>query len=162
MKAVEHIPAAVPPLAEIKEPVTSAVKRQKAEKVALERAKQIAAEAKAGDVAPAAKKVGATSGDAAAFSRVKPAERLPGDAMHAALQTVAGRVTDPVKTPQGFYVMKVLERVPADLADLDKERDKLQRELTAQKQGQAWESWLASTRASAKIEMSTKLGPRRG
>ena len=163
MKAIEHIPAAVPALAEIKDQVVTSVKRQKADAAGLERAKQITAEAKSGDLVAAGKKAGATTGETAPFSRAKPAERLPGDAMHAALQTVTGGVTEPVKTPQGFYVLKVLERVPADLADLDKERDKLTRELTAQKQGQAWESWVASARATAKIEVSPRIAPpRRG
>ncbi|PYM17288.1 MAG: hypothetical protein DMD81_09525 [Candidatus Rokuibacteriota bacterium] len=161
MKAFERMPAAVPPLAEIREQVATALKRQKAEAGALERAKQIAAEAKSGDVGAAGKKAGAVTGETAAFSRVKPAERIPGDAMHAALQTVTGGVTDPVKTPQGFYVLKVLERIPADTADLDKERDKITRELTTQKQGQLWESWIASARGTAKIDVSPRLMPAR-
>src|SRR5205814_1936740 len=111
-------------------------KRQKAEAAALERAKQVAAEGKSGDVVVAGKKAGAATGETSPFSRVKPAERLPGDAMHAALQTITGGVTAPVKTPQGFYVLKVLERIPADTGELAKERDKITRDLTTQKQGQ--------------------------
>jgi peptidyl-prolyl cis-trans isomerase D len=157
VKAVEHLPAAVPPLAEIKDQVTAAVKRQKAEAVALERGKQLAASAKAEDLAAAAKKVGATTGETAPFSRAKPAEKLPGDAMLAALETVAGGVTNPVKTPQGVYVLKVLERKPADLGELAAERDKLRGELVTQKQAHVWESWLASARGSAKVDVSPRL-----
>ena len=162
MKAVEHLPAAVPPLAEIREQVAAAVKRQKAEGVALERAKQLAAEAKSGDVAAAAKKASAQTGETARFSRVKPAEKLPGDAMLAALQTVVNGVTDPVKTPQGYYVLKVLERAPADLAELDKEREKVRRELTTAKQTQTWESWIGTARGASKIEISSRVQARRG
>jgi peptidyl-prolyl cis-trans isomerase D len=161
MKAVEHMPAAVPPLAEIREQVAGAVKRQKAETVALERAKQVAGDAKSGDLAAAARKAGAQTGETPRFSRVKPAEKLPGDAMMAALQTAPNGVTEPVKTPQGYYVLKVVERVPADLSELPKEKDKVSRELLAQKQGQAWESWVASARGNAKIE-TTPLRGRRG
>jgi parvulin-like peptidyl-prolyl isomerase len=67
-----------------------------------------------------------------------------------------------VKTPQGYYVLKVLERAPADLADLDKEREKVRDELTVAKQSQAWESWIGTARGSAKIEMSGRVQSRRG
>jgi peptidyl-prolyl cis-trans isomerase D len=161
VKVVEHIPSGVPPLAEIREQVVTAVKRDKADAVAMERAKQLATEAKTGDVVAAGKKVAATTGETAPFSRVKPADKLPGDAMLAALETVKGGVTTPVKTPQGYYVLKVLERSPADTADLAKERVKLSQDLLAQKQNQAWESWVMTTRATAKIEMSPRLAAAR-
>jgi peptidyl-prolyl cis-trans isomerase D len=159
LKSVESIPAGVPPLAEVKEQVATSVKRQKAETIALERAKQLAADAGAGDLAGAAKKAGATTGETARFSRAKPAERLPGDAMLAALQTPAGQLSAPVKAQQGYYVVKVLERVPPDPSGFAGERDKLLKDVLTQKQSLAWESWLSGARANAKIE--THLPARR-
>ena len=162
LKVVEHVPAAVPPLAEIREQVAGAVRRQKAEAVALEKARQVAADGK-NDFEAGARKAGAQVGEAKAFSRVKPAEKLPGDVMLAALQTVVNGVTEPIKTPQGFYVLKVIQRTPADLAELDKERDKVRTDLLASKQSQAWEGWVAATRTTAKIEISPRLqSTRRG
>src|SRR5207247_1974103 len=105
IKARETLPAAVPPLAEIKERVAAAVKRERAEGLALERAKQLVTEAKAGDFAAAAKNAGATTGETPRFTLAKPAEKLPGDAMLKAFQTPVGSMTEPVKSPQGFYVM---------------------------------------------------------
>jgi peptidyl-prolyl cis-trans isomerase D len=160
MKVVEQIPAAVPPLAEVRDQVAAAVKRQKAEAAALGKAKQLVTEGK-GDFSAAAKKAGAQAGETKAFSRVKPAEKLPGDAMLAALQTVVNGVTEPIKTPQGYYVLKVLERAPADLTELDKERDKVRTDLLTQKQSQAWESWIAATRTNAKIEVSPRVSSTR-
>jgi peptidyl-prolyl cis-trans isomerase D len=160
LKTVEAINAGVPPLSEIRDKVTSAVKRQKAEATGLERAKQLAADAQAGDLAAAAKKAAAVTGETSRFSRAKPAERLPADAQHAALQTPAGQLSAPVKTPQGYYVVKVLERVPPDPSGLAAERDKILKEVLAQKQSLAWESWLSGARANAKIE--THLPSRRG
>jgi parvulin-like peptidyl-prolyl isomerase len=58
-----------------------------------------------------------------------------------------------VKSPQGYYVLKVLERVAPNMADLATERDKLVREVLAQKQSQAWEAWVNQARSTAKIEM---------
>jgi peptidyl-prolyl cis-trans isomerase D len=159
LKSVESIPAGVPPLPEVKEQVATSVKRQKAETIALERAKQLAADAGGGDLAGAAKKAGATTGETARFSRTKPAERLPGDAMLAALQTPAGQLSAPVKAQQGYYVVKVLERVPPDPSGFAGERDKLMKDVLTQKQSLAWESWLSGARANAKIE--THLPARR-
>jgi peptidyl-prolyl cis-trans isomerase D len=152
LKSIEAIPAGVPPLAEIRDKVTAAVKRQKGEALGLERAKQVAAEGKSGDLQAAARKAGAQTGETARFSRAKPAERLPGDAQVAALQTRAGEVTAPVKTPQGYYVLKVLERTAPSMAELPAERERLSKEVLAQKQSQAWEAWVSGARTSAKVE----------
>jgi peptidyl-prolyl cis-trans isomerase D len=152
LKTTGVIPAGVPLLAEVRDKVAAAVKRQKAETVALDRAKQIAADAKAGDFAAAAKKAGALTGETARFSRAKPAERLPGDAMLGALQTPAGQLSEPIKAQQGYYVVKVLERVPPDMGGLAAERDKIQKEVLVQKQSLAWESWINGARANSKVE----------
>jgi peptidyl-prolyl cis-trans isomerase D len=159
LKATEAISAGVPPLAEIRDKVAAALKRQKAEAVALERATKLSGEARSQDLAAAAKAAGAQTGETARFSRSKPAERLPGDVQLAALQSPVGAVTAPVKSPQGYYVLKVLERVAPNMADLATERDKLSREVLAQKQSQAWEAWVNQARSGAKIEMLTP--PRR-
>jgi len=159
LKVVATIPAGVPPLAEIKDKVTASVKRQKAESTALERAKQLAAGAQSGDFAEAAKKAGAATGETPRFSRARPAEKLPADAMMAALQTPAGQLSAPVKAQQGYYVVKVLERVAPDMSGLAAERDKLLKEVLVQKQSLAWESWLNGARANARIE--THLPPSR-
>lgn len=159
IKVVGVIPAGVPPLGEVKDKVTASVKRQKAETAALERAKQLAADAQSGDFAAAARKAGAVTGETGRFSRAKPAERLPADAMMTALQTPAGQLSAPVKAQQGYYVVKVLERVPPDMSGLGAERDKLLKEMLVQKQSLAWESWLTGARANAKIE--THLSPSR-
>jgi parvulin-like peptidyl-prolyl isomerase len=162
LKSVERLPAAVPPLGEIKDKVAAAVKRRKAEAEALARAGRIAGDAKGGDLLAVARKAGATTGETPRFSRGKPAEKLPGDAMLAGLQTPLGGVTAPVRTTQGFYVLKVLERVPPDPGDLAKERERIGRDLLALKQSQAWEAWVTGARASAKVEVSGRFQPRRG
>jgi peptidyl-prolyl cis-trans isomerase D len=154
LKTVNELPAAVPPLATIKDRVAASVKRQKAEAVALERAKAIVSEAQGGNFATAAQKAGATVGETARFSRAKPADKLPGDVMVAALESPAGATTAPIKTAQGYYVLKVHERFAPDMNELGAEREKLSKEVLAKRQGQAWQDWLAATRATAKIEMS--------
>src|SRR6266478_1527022 len=153
LKSSEAIAAGVPPLAEIRDKVMGVVKRQKAEAVALERAQKLAAAAATNDLTAAAKSAGAQTGETARFSRGKPAERLPGDVQLAALQSPAGAVAGPVKSPQGYYVLKVLERIAPNMADLAAERDRLSREVLTQKQSQAWEAWVSHARAAAKVEV---------
>jgi peptidyl-prolyl cis-trans isomerase D len=162
MKAGETLPAPVPPLAEVKERVTAAVKRERAEAIALDRAKQLAAEAKTGDFAAAAKKAGATTGETPRFTLAKPAEKLPGDAMLKAFQTPAGATSEPVKTQQGYYVMKVLERTPPDAGGFAAEKERVTREVLTQRQSQAWQAWVEAARAGAKIDAVAKPpAPRR-
>jgi peptidyl-prolyl cis-trans isomerase D len=162
LKQVDALPAGVPPLAEIKDQVAAAVKRQKAETQALERARQLLNEARSGELAEAARKAGAAYGETPRFSRVKAAERLPGDAMLAALRMPTGGLTEPVKTPQGIYVLKTIERAAPDMGALVGERDKLVSELLTRKQSVAWESWLSAARARAKVEISARPPGRRG
>jgi peptidyl-prolyl cis-trans isomerase D len=152
LRVTDTIAAGVPPLGEIRERVAAAVKRRKADTVASGRAKQLADEARAGTLEAAARKAGATSGETPRFSKAKPAEKLPGDVQVAALQTPAGQTSPPVKTPMGYYVIKVVERVPAGPLD-PAEKDKLVRELTGQKQSQAWERWVLAARGDARIEV---------
>lgn len=161
-KVIEVIPSGVPPLAEIKDKVAAAVRRQKAETAGRERARKIVAEAKSDDLAATARKLGATTGEAPRLSRAKPDERLPGDAQLAALQTPAGQVAEPVRTPQGFYVVKVLERIAPDTTGLATERDTLRRELLARKQSLAWERWVGMARTNAKIDVSSRFRLPRG
>jgi peptidyl-prolyl cis-trans isomerase D len=160
-KVVEAIPPGVPPLEQIRDRVTAAVKREKAETAAAGRSTQLVEAAKGGNLEAAAKKVGATYGETPRFSRTKPAEKLPGDAQLAALQTPAGEVSAPVKTPQGYYLVKVLERAPAGPVD-PAEREKLVRELTGQKQSQIWERWVAAARSESKIDVAGRREPKRG
>ncbi len=162
MKNVESLPAAVPPLEQIRARVETAVKRQRAEALALEAARQLAADAREQDLAAAARKAGARSGETPRFSRARPADRLPGDAMVAALAVPVGAVTEPVKAAQGYYVLKVLERVPPDMAGLAAERERLERQVLARKQSEAWQAWVAAARARARIEVAPRLADRRG
>jgi peptidyl-prolyl cis-trans isomerase D len=162
LKVVQSVPAGVPPLPETRDRVLLSVKRSKADAIASKRAQQLADEAKKGSLEAAAKKVGAAYGETLRFSRGKPAEKLPGDAQLAALQTPTGETSAAVRTPQGYYVVKVLERTPAGPVD-PLERDKLDKELTGQKQNQVWERWVMAARGDARIELVGRpKTPRRG
>jgi len=160
LKVTESLPAGVPPLPEIRERVAAAVRRQKADGIASGKAKELAEQAKNAKLDEVAKRLGASYGETPRFSRGKPAERLPGDAQMAALQTPAGETSPAVRTPQGYYVVKVLERAPAGPVD-PVEKDKLERELTSQKQSQMWERWVVAARDESRIDRVDAKKPAR-
>src|SRR5215471_4175406 len=155
VKVLDQLPAGVPPLAEIKDKVIDAIKRERADAMGTERAKAlVAAVAKGGDFLAAAKGDGFATGETDLFSRAEPPKdrALPGAVMVAALQTPVGQVSEPVRAGAAIYVVKTLERQPADQAGFDKKREELQTQLLEQKRNQAWDNWVQSRRATAKIE----------
>ena len=164
LKVVDRLPAGVPPLAEIKDRVAEAVKRSKAEVQALERATALAQAAERGeDLLVLAKKEGLPSGDTGLFSRSEPPRdgRLTGEVMRAAMELADGKVSQPVKSRPGVFVVKVIERQPPDRAGFDKERDELARQLLERKRTQAWSEWVSNLRAAAKIELSSQVASAR-
>lgn len=153
VKVLEQKPAAVPPLAEIKDEVANAFKRSRADAIALERATKLAAAARTGDLLALAKRDGVPSGETKPFTRRQPPDRLTAEAAQAAFQQESGTVSEPVKTGLGYFVVKPLERIPADQAELTREREQLTRELLEAKRAQTWDSWIATARAETKVEV---------
>ena len=158
VKVAEILPSGVPPLSEIRNDVIEAIKRERAAALAMEKAKLLVGTVtREGDLVAAARKEGISAGETGFFSRSEaPKERnpLPGGVLVAALQTAVGQVAEPVSTPAAVYVVKVLDRQPADLKGLETEREELTKQVLEQKRAQAWESWIQGLRQSAAIEMS--------
>jgi parvulin-like peptidyl-prolyl isomerase len=133
------------------------IKKERAEAMAMDRAKAlVAAVGKGGDFLATAKADGFTTGEAGPFSRDDPPKErgLAGGILMAALGTPAGQVSEPVRAGTAVYVVKTLERQPADPQGFDAQRERLEKQLLDQKRNQAWESWLQSRRLAAKIDMS--------
>jgi peptidyl-prolyl cis-trans isomerase D len=165
IKVVEQMPAGVPPLAEMKPRVVDALKRERAEAQAMERAKSLSTSlAKGGDFVAAAKAAGLSTGELPWFSRAEPPKErggLPGGVLMAALQTATGQMAEPVKAGTVVYVVKTLERQPADPQDFDKQRADLEKQLLEQKRSQVWEAWVRAHRASTKVEVAGQPAPPR-
>jgi peptidyl-prolyl cis-trans isomerase D len=154
-KVAEQMPAGVPPLAEIKDRVVEAIKREKAEAIAMDKAKALVATlAKGGDFIGVAKADGFGTGETPLFSRAEPPKeaRLPGAVMIAALQTPTGQVSEPTKAGTAVYVVKTIERQPAEEAAFDKQRAELQKQTLDQKRAQAWDSWVQAQKLASKID----------
>jgi peptidyl-prolyl cis-trans isomerase D len=155
VKVVDQLSAGVPPLAEIRERVIDAIKRERAEALAVERAKALVATlAKGGDFLATAKADGFATGETPLFSRADPPKErnLPGTVIVAALQTPVGQVSEPIRAGSSVYLVKTLERLPADPEGFAKKRDEMDKQLLEQKRTQAWDSWLQSKKVAAKIE----------
>jgi parvulin-like peptidyl-prolyl isomerase len=155
LKVVRTIPAGVPPLAEIKNQVIEAVKRDRAEAQAMERARALASAAKDGDFVAAARAQGFTTGELAFFSRAEPPKErgVPGAVSQAALQTAVGEVSQPVRAGLSVFVARTLERRPADPAGFEAKRAELEKEVLEQKKSQVWDQWVQERRATAKVDM---------
>jgi peptidyl-prolyl cis-trans isomerase D len=161
-RVVEQSPAGVPPLAEIKKPVLDAMRREAAEKVAFTRATALTeAVGRGEDFAAAARAQSFTVGETDYFSRSEPPKdktSLPGNVLQAALGTAVGKVAKPLTAGSGVYVVRTLERQPADPAGFEAQKDELRRQILTQKQGQALEAWVRALRASAKIDLANPEG----
>ncbi|HKW92875.1 MAG TPA: peptidyl-prolyl cis-trans isomerase [Methylomirabilota bacterium] len=157
IKVVQQIPAGVPPVAEIRDRVVEAIRRERAGQQVADKAKALAAElSKGGDFAAAAKAAGFTTGDLPLFSRADPPKErggLPGGVLLAALQTPAGQIAEPVRAEGGVYVVKTLERQPAPADGFDRERPELEKQVLEQKRALAWENWIRGRLALAKVEV---------
>ena len=157
VRVVQQSPAGVPPLEEIKPRVIDAIKRERAEVIAMDRAKAlVAAVGKGGDFLTTAKADGFATGETPLFSKAEPPKeaRLPGGVLLAAVQTPTGQVSEPVKTGAAVYVVKTLERQPADAAGFDKQREELEKQALEQKRTQAWDAWIESQKLASKIDLN--------
>ena len=163
-RAVESFPAGVPPFAEIKDNAVSALKRDRADLLADERAKAFAAGAGTGDFLAAARRDKLPAGETPFFSRGEPPkdkDALPGSVLLAALRTPTGGISEPVRTTTGFYVVKTVERRAADLQGFDKVRDQMRVQLLEAKRNQAWERWIKALFTGAKIQVQGETVPER-
>lgn len=163
VKVVEHIPAGVPPMAEIRDRVVEAIKREHAEQQVTAKAKAlITALGTGGDFAATAKADGFSTGSVPLFSRAEPPKErgsLPGGVLTAALQTPAGQLAEPVRADGGVYVVKTLERVAAAPDGLEGQRAELEKQVLEQKRAGAWDDWIRGRLASSKVEVGGQAAP---
>lgn len=149
-------------LAEVRDQVVQAVRREKGEAAAQAKARQMADAWRGGqDPRELAKKDALPFGETPAFSRAEPlADRELGAVIGpAALTLPEAAVGGPVRGPKGFYVLRVVGRERPDPAGFAGAKAELERELAAQKRAQLWQAWLAGLRAGAKIDVNRAILP---
>ena len=161
-RLVEKKDPYTPPLTEVREAVVSAVKRQKAEARAMERARAlIPALEKGEDLQTLARREGLNAGESS-FSRATPTgdQLLAQELGQSPFSVKTGGVSAPIAGRRGVYVLKVLERHLPDPKGFEPARAELEKQLLEQKRSQVWQAWVQALRAQAKVEINQKVvGP---
>ena len=148
--------ARVPQLAEVKERVTNDLKRKKAQDLARAKAQSVTAALKgASDFDAAVKAAGLTVRTAENLTRGGAIPEVgPSPAVdQVAFSLPVGGVSEPLNTPNGIVVLRVVSRtdVPAD--ELAKNRDNLRRELASQKRAQFFASYMTKAKQGMGINI---------
>jgi peptidyl-prolyl cis-trans isomerase D len=144
--------AGIPQLQAIRDAVTGAVIEQKKEALALEMANTLVRRVRAGEgLAEASAAMGLQHREFPPFPRIQPP--LPSRALiGASFGLPIGRVSDPLVTPEGIYVIRVLSRTPADSAAFEAEYEQFQaREIRAARDERV-RYFLAALRDEARIK----------
>lgn len=142
----------IPPLAEIRDGVATAVREDKKEARALEMAHLLVGRVKAGEsLADASAAMGLQHRVFPAFSRIQPP--LPNPKLIGAVFGLpVGALSQPIETNEGIYVARILSRTPADSTEFRNQFTRVQTaEINAARQERV-RYFLANLRESAKIK----------
>jgi peptidyl-prolyl cis-trans isomerase D len=127
----EDQPAHPATLSEVRDRVLADYRREKAADLAKSRAEELARRAKSGeDLAKAAKALGLEAKTSDLFSRTGSVADLGGAAqLGSAFSLAAGQTSDAVSLGANWAVYRVLEKQPANPADLAKQQQDIQQQL---------------------------------
>jgi foldase protein PrsA len=70
-----------------------------------------------------------------------------------------GEVSEAVRSPFGFHVIKAMDRKKGTAMKLDDVREQLRRKLADERRGQRFQEWIKELQASAKITREESLLP---
>ncbi|MBT0654007.1 SurA N-terminal domain-containing protein [Geomobilimonas luticola] len=155
-KIKERKPAAVPPLAQIRERVESRAVTDKAKELAKKKAEEaLAALAKDGS----ALKVGETGSFGYAATGDVPKIGKSPEIMEAAFALDKGQpaAKTPFQVGDRWYAVKLKNRQEADTAEFQKSKEQLKQTLLPKKQQEALDNWLKELKTKAKIEINQPL-----
>jgi parvulin-like peptidyl-prolyl isomerase len=148
-------PAGVAPLDEVKDRVKNDILRDRRLTAAKTVADRVEAQIKAGeDLAQAARAESLQVTESPEFTQQSGVPGLGRDpeVVGAAFGLPVGQVSEPIKTPRGWVILRVDERPDVDWAEFDKQKDQLRQTLLTQKQNQFYSAWLGDIRKKAKVE----------
>lgn len=157
LKVKEKKPAAVPPLAQIKDRVEKLVREEKARDLAKKKAEDALAQLAKGGAGLNLKETGIFS-----YSDKTPV--VPGvgpspEIMEAAfgLTSAAPVAKTPLKVGDRWFALKLKNRVAADVSGFQQAKEQVMQSLLPKKQQEAMDTWLKDLRAKAKIEINQAL-----
>jgi peptidyl-prolyl cis-trans isomerase D len=150
----------VPKLDEVKDKVRSDVLREKAGKVAADKALAVAASLKsAADFAAAAKKAGF---EAKTSELVARGTALPDVGTNTALEKVVfglpvGATSDAVTTPDGTTIVKVIERKDVTPAEVAASRESTRQNLVDDRRTEFFTAYMVKARQRMKIDLNRQV-----
>lgn len=144
--------AGVPPLAQLHDAVAAKVREQKKEEKARGVAEELIRRVKAGaSLADASKALKLPNREFDPFTRVTMPLASP-KITGVAFGLPEGALSDVIDTPEGLYVIKVLQRIPADSDAFVKNKDEFRRDMIRSVRQDRIREYLADLRASAKVQ----------
>ena len=163
LKLVNKKDSRVPPLSEIKEEVTRRVLETKAEEKARQIADQILNQIRTGkDIREIAREKGYPLEETGFFARA--AGMVPKIGPSAGWMGVLASLTDKnpvpketIHTKDGYFVVRLSGYEPADQSKFQSVKKNLERQLSSQKQQEAFQSWLDQLRSKAKIDKNKDI-----
>lgn len=156
IKVKEKIPAAVPPLAQIKPQVSQKVTEEKARELAKKKAEEALAQLTKGG---GAVKLQETGSFGYAPTGAVPRIGTSADLMEAAfaLTTAAPAAKTPFKVGDRWFAVKLKQRTEANTADFQKSKEQLKQALLPKKQQETLDSWLKELKSKAKIVVNPAI-----
>jgi peptidyl-prolyl cis-trans isomerase D len=143
--------AGVPPLVQIHDAVAAKVREQKKEEKAKAVAEDLIRRVKAGSsLADASKALKLPNREFDPSPRIAFPLQNP-QIVGAAFGLPEGSLSGVIDTPEGLYVIRVLQHIPADSAAFVKDRDQLRRDAIRSVRQERIREYLADLRTSAKI-----------
>jgi peptidyl-prolyl cis-trans isomerase D len=157
----------VPQLAEVRDKVRDDVTRERAAEVAKAKAAEIAATLKAApDFAAAAKKAGleVKTTDLIARGAALPDIGISADIDKIAFTLPQGGVSDPIATPQGTAIIRVVEKEDVTDAQIAQGADQTREELLNQRRDRLFSGYMVKAKEKLKIQvnqdtLARALGP---
>ena len=146
-----------PTLDVVKDKVRDDVIKEKASKLASEKAGTLAAALKtAADFVAAAKKAGveAKTSDLIARGTALPDVGVNASVEKAAFSQTVGAVSDPIATLDGATILKVVERKDVTPSDAAAGRDSIKQDLLGQRRNQFFNAYMVKARQKMKILMN--------
>ena len=144
-------PAGVPPLAQIRPAVEHSLRLEKKQQLAKPMAEEYVKRVESGEsMEEAAKAMKLPHREFGPFTRVNPPLTDPG-VVGTAFGLEAGQRSGPLDTPEGTYVMKVLEHVKADSAKFAKELDEYRSKMIDLARQDRIRGYMGALREFAKI-----------
>jgi peptidyl-prolyl cis-trans isomerase D len=147
----------IPKVDEVKDKVRNDVLKEKASKLAADKAVSAGAALKsAADFAAAAKKAGVEAKTSELLAR---GAALPDVGLNATVEKVvfgmaAGSTSDPITTLDGTTIVKVIERQDVTPAEMAASRDSVRRDLLNDRRTQFFTAYMTKARQRMKIDMN--------